>query len=373
MTSSSLRPPDLAALTARLVDVPSVSGDEGALANLIADELKAQCPPCDLVRLGNNLVLRGPHRPERPTIVLAGHLDTVPPAGNEKARPRDGRLYGLGSSDMKSGLAVMIALARTVDWIHARANLTFVFYECEEVSLEKNGLRKIFPEQPHLATADLAILLEPTNNALELGCLGTLNAKITARGRAAHSARPWLGENAIAKAVPFLARFAALAPRPVIVGGVEFLETFQVTMAEGGRARNVIPDSFAMNINFRFAPTRTAAEAVAELRSMVPAGFDFEIVDVAPPGVVRSDHPLIEDLLGRFALERRGKQAWTDVAQFSERGVAAVNFGPGVPEQAHQADEFVPLENLGRAYAVLHAFVSGAPEARAEGGRGRSA
>ena len=369
----SLNPPDLAALTARLVDVPSVSGDEGALAHLVAEELRAQCPPCDLVRSGNNLVLRGPHRPERPTIVLAGHLDTVPPAGNEKARPRDGMLYGLGSSDMKSGLAVMIALATTVDWIHARANLTFVFYECEEVALERNGLRKLFPEQPHLAAADLAILLEPTDNALELGCLGTLNARITARGRAAHSARPWLGENAIAKAVPFLARFAALAPRPVVVGGVEFLETFQVTMAEGGRARNVVPDSFAMNVNFRYAPTRTPAEAVAELRTMVPAGFDFDIVDVAPPGVVRADHPLVEDLLGRFALERRGKQAWTDVAQFTERGVAAVNFGPGVPEQAHQKDEHVPLANLARAYAVLHAFVSSAPEARAEGGRGRSA
>ncbi len=369
----SLNPPDLVALTTRLVDVPSVSGDEDALANFIANELRTQCPPCDLVRLGKNLVLRGPQRPDRPAIVLAGHLDTVPPAGNEKARVRDGRLYGLGSSDMKSGLAVMIALARTVDWIHARANLTFVFYECEEVSLERNGLRKILPEQPQLAAADLAILLEPTDNALELGCLGTLNAKITARGRAAHSARPWLGENAIAKAVPFLARFSSLAPRPVTVGGVEFLETFQVTMAEGGRARNVVPDSFAMNVNFRYAPTRTPAEAVAELRGMVPAGFDFDIVDVAPPGVVKSDHPLIEDLLGRFALEKKGKQAWTDVAQFTERGVAAVNFGPGVPEQAHQADEFVPVENLNRSYAVLHAFVSSAPDERAAGGRGQPA
>ena len=370
---TSQRPPDLAALTTRLVDVPSVSGDEGALLNLIADELKPQAPPCDLVRHEHNLVLRGPHRPERPTIVLAGHLDTVPPAGNERARTREGRLYGLGSSDMKSGLAVMIALAKTVDWIHARANLTFVFYECEEVALDRNGLRKLFPVAPHLAAADLAILLEPTSNALELGCLGTLNARITARGRAAHSARPWLGENAIAKAVPFLARFAALQPRPVITGGVEFLETFQVTMAEGGRARNVVPDSFSMNVNFRYAPTRTPAEAVAELRTMVPPGFDFDIVDVAPPGMVRQDHPLIGDLLERFALERRGKQAWTDVAQFSERGVAAVNFGPGVPEQAHQADEYVPVDNLARSYAVLHAFLSSAPEARAEGGRGRSA
>jgi len=359
------RPPDLVALTSRLVNVPSVSGDEGALADLVAAELQSQCPPCELTRVGHNVVLRGPHRSERPSIVLAGHLDTVPPAGNERARLRDDVLYGLGSSDMKSGLAVMIALAKTVDWLQARANLTFVFYECEEVALERNGLRRLFPEMPALATADLAILLEPTGATVELGCLGTLNAKVTARGRAAHSARPWLGENAILKAVPFLARFAALAPRPVSVGGIEFLETFQITTAEGGRARNVIPDSFAMNVNYRYAPTRSPAEAVAELRGMVPEGFDFDLVDAAPPGIVRTDHPLIEDLLGRFGLERRGKQAWTDVAQFSERGVAAVNFGPGVPEQAHQADEFVPVANLTRAYDVLHAFVSSAPAVRA--------
>jgi len=359
------RPPDLVALTARLVDVPSVSGAEGAIADLIVSELRPQCPPCELTRSGHNVVLRGPHRGDRPSIVLAGHLDTVPPAGNERARLRDDRLYGLGTSDMKSGLAVMIALAKSVDWLQARANLTFVFYDCEEVALERNGLRKLFPEMPLLATADLAILLEPTDANVELGCLGTLNARVTARGRAAHSARPWLGENAILKAVPFLARFAALSPRPVVVGGVEFLETFQITTAEGGRARNVIPDSFAMNVNFRYAPTRTPAEAVAELRSMVPEGFEFDLVDAAPPGVVRSDHPLIEDLVGRFGLARRGKQAWTDVAQFSERGVAAINFGPGVPEQAHQADEFVPIANLTRAFDVLHAFVSVAPAARA--------
>ena len=359
------RPPDLVALTSRLVDVPSVSGGEAALADLVVSELRQQCPPCELTRSGNNVVLSGPHRPDRPSIVLAGHLDTVPPAGNERARLRDDRLYGLGTSDMKSGLAIMIAIARTVDWLTARANLTFVFYECEEVSLERNGLRKLFPEMPLLATADLAILLEPTDATVELGCLGTLNARVTARGRAAHSARPWLGENAILKAVPFLARFAALAPRPVSVGGVEFLETFQITTAEGGRARNVIPDAFAMNVNFRYAPTRTPGEAVAELRAMVPEGFDFDLVDAAPPGVVRSDHPLIEDLLGRFGLRRRGKQAWTDVAQFSERGVAAVNFGPGVPEQAHQAEEYVPVANLARAYDVLHAFVTAAPAAHA--------
>lgn len=348
----------LASLTARLIDVPSVSGEEGALADLVASELRAQCPPCDLVRVGHNLMLRGPHRDDRPTIVLAGHLDTVPPAGNDKAHLREGLLYGLGASDMKSGLAIMIALARSVDWIRARANLSLVFYECEEVSLDRNGLRRLFPDFAWLAEADLAILLEPTDAALELGCLGTLNARVTARGRAAHSARPWQGENAIYKAVPFLARFASLAPRPVQVGGVGFHETFQITLAEGGRARNVVPDKLTLNVNFRYAPNRKPAEAVAELRGMVPPGFDFEVVDIAPPGDVRADHPLVEDLLGRFRLERRGKQAWTDVAQFSERGVAAVNFGPGATAQAHQADEYVPVANLLRAYDVLFEFVS---------------
>jgi len=356
---------DLVTLTSRLIDVPSVSGAEGALAELVAHELRAQCPPCDLLRLGSNVILRGPQRPDRPSIVLAGHLDTVPSAGNEKSRLRDGLLFGLGSSDMKSGLAVMLRLARDVDWVRARANLAFVFYECEEVSLDRNGLKRLFPEFPWLAAADLAVLLEPTDNAVELGCLGTLNARITSRGKAAHSARPWLGENAIYKAVPFLARFASLQPREVEVGGVTFRETFQVTTAEGGRARNVVPDQFALNVNYRFAPTRTPVEAVAELRAMVPPGFEFDVVDVAPPGVVRADHPLIEDLLTRFGLERRAKQAWTDVAQFAERGVAAVNFGPGVPAQAHQAEEHVPVANLPRAYEVLRQFVSTAPSARA--------
>jgi succinyl-diaminopimelate desuccinylase len=358
---------DLVTLTSRLIDVPSVSGAEGALADLVVHELRAQCPPCDLVRVGHNVVLRGPHRPERPSIVLAGHLDTVPPAGNEKSRLLDGLLYGLGASDMKAGLAVMLRLARTVDWVRARSNLTFVFYECEEVSLDRNGLRRLFPEMPWLGTADLAILLEPTDNAVELGCLGTLNARVTARGKAAHSARPWLGENAIYKAVPFLARFAALQPREVTTGGVTFRETFQVTTAEGGRARNVVPDQFALNVNYRFAPTRTTAEAVNELKAMIPPGFEFDVVDVAPPGVVRADHPLVVDLLARFGLERRAKQAWTDVAQFAEKGVAAVNFGPGVPAQAHQADEHVPVANLPRAFDVLREFVMTAPRAGERG------
>ncbi len=353
----------LTTLTARLIDVPSVSGDEGALCDLVAAELRPQCPPCDLVRVGHNVLLRGPFRSDRPTVVLAGHLDTVPPAGNEKSRLREGLLYGVGASDMKSGLAVMIALARSVDWIRARVNLSLVFYECEEVALERNGLRRLFPDFSWLAQADLAILLEPTDAAVELGCLGTLNARVTALGRAAHSARPWQGENAIYKAVPFLARFASLTPRAVEVGGVTFHETFQITLAEAGRARNVVPDRIALNVNFRYAPNRTPAEAVAELRAMIPAGFEFEVVDVAPPGEVRAEHPLIDDLLGRFHLERRAKQAWTDVAQFSERGVPAVNFGPGATAQAHQADEHVPIANLSRAYDVLFDFVSDAPRA----------
>jgi succinyl-diaminopimelate desuccinylase len=363
---------ELVALTARLIDIPSVSGSEGVLADFVVSELRPQCPPCDLVRTGHNVILRGPSRPERPSILLAGHLDTVPPAGNERPRLKGGMLHGLGASDMKAGLAVMIALAQSVEWVRARANLTFVFYECEEIALEKNGLRKLFPDDPLLTQQDLAILLEPTDNAVELGCLGTLNARVTARGRAAHSARPWQGENAIYKAVPFLARFASLAPRAVEVSGVTFQETFQITMAEGGRAKNVVPDRLALNVNYRYAPTRTPAEAVAELRAMVPPGFEFDVVDVAPPGIVRGDHPLVIDLLGRFRLDRRAKQAWTDVAQFSERGVAAVNFGPGVPAQAHQADEHVPVENLPRAYDVLHEFVTQAPETARASDRGRT-
>jgi succinyl-diaminopimelate desuccinylase len=353
----------LAELTAELVAIPSVSGDEGALAEHVAGWLTRA--PGETLRLGNNVAHRAAGRPGRPLVVLAGHLDTVPAQGNAEPRVEGGRLYGRGASDMKSGLAVMLALARDADPAAARFDLGWVFYECEEVAFERNGLRRLWRELPWLGEAALAILLEPTDCAAELGCLGSINVEYTVRGVAAHSARPWLGENALYAALPLLERLAAVDPVPVTAGGVTYSETLQVTTARCGVGRNVVPDAFTCNVNRRFAPTRTVEAAIHELRQLAPPGAEVEVVDVSPPAPPADDHPLVAELIERFALERRAKQAWTDVAQFAERGVPALNFGPGVPELAHRADESVPLANLERARSVLHSFLwhpaAGAP------------
>jgi succinyl-diaminopimelate desuccinylase len=345
----------LAELAAELVAIPSVSGGEAALAERVATWFAPVAG--DTFRLGSNVAHRGPARPGRPLVVLAGHLDTVPAQGNAEPELRGGRLYGRGASDMKSGLAVMMALARDADPAAARFDLAWVFYECEEVAFERNGLRRLWSELPWLAGAALAILLEPTDCAAELGCLGSINVEFTVRGRAAHSARPWLGENALYAALPLLERLAAVDPVPVTTGGVTYSETLQVTTARCGIGRNVVPDAFTFNVNRRFAPTRTAEAAVHELRALAPPGVEVEVVDVSPPAPPAADEPLVAELLERFGLERRAKQAWTDVAQFAGRGVPALNFGPGIPELAHRADESVPLANLDRARSVLHSFL----------------
>lgn len=346
----------LAELTAELISIPSVSGNERALADRVTEWLQPVAG--ETLRFGNNVVHRGPSRPGHPLVVLAGHLDTVPAQGNAEPHFGEDRLSGLGSSDMKSGLAVMLELARQLDLGAARFDLAWVFYECEEVAFEKNGLRRLWSEAPWLEQAALAVILEPTDGAVELGCLGSVNVEYTARGRSAHSARPWLGDNAVYKAIPFLERLAANEPRPVTTGRITYQETLQVTLARAGIGRNVIPDRFTFNVNRRFAPTRTPEQAIEELRALTPPGFDFEIVDTSPPARPAEDDPLVAEFLARFALEPRAKQAWTDVAQFAQRGVPAFNFGPGVPELAHRADESLPLANLERVLGVLKAFLS---------------
>jgi succinyl-diaminopimelate desuccinylase len=347
---------DLVDLTSKLVAVPSVSGNEGALADLVERRLARL--PGERHRVDHNVVHVAPRRAGRPLCVLAGHLDTVPAQGNEKPRVERGRLFGLGATDMKAGLAVMLELAGALPAGSTRFDLAYVFYECEEVAFERNGLRKLWDELPWLAQADVAVLLEPTDCTVELGCVGSLNAEITAVGRAAHSARPWLGDNAVYKALPLLAKLAAMEPRPVTLEGVTYQETLQVTLARAGIGRNVVPERFTVNVNRRYAPNRRPEEAIAEMRALVPESFEFQVVDVSPPAPPSADQPLVAEFLSRFGLERRAKQGWTDVAQFTERGVPAFNFGPGVPELAHRPDESLPVDNLERAYRVLAEFLS---------------
>ena len=344
--------------TEELIAIASVSGGEREIADRL--ESFARGLPGEVTRVSHSIVHRAPRR-GRPQLVLAGHLDTVPAQGNERPRLEGDRLYGLGACDMKGGIAVAMALAEELAAAASRFDCTWVYYECEEVALSRNGMRLLWDPCPWLAQADLAILMEPTACAVELGCQGTLHAEITAVGRSAHSARPWLGDNAVYKALPLLQELASREPAPVELDGVIYRETVAVTEAHAGQGRNVIPAAFTLNVNFRYAPHRTPEEASAVARSWAPPGFRVEVVDVAPPAAPRRCHPMVAEFTSRFGLEVRAKQGWTDVAQFAERGVPAFNFGPGDPNLAHRSDEFVPLADLETAYSALSAFVRAEP------------
>src|SRR5690606_4631107 len=287
----------------------------------------------------------------RPMVGLAGHLDTVPRQGQGPARVEGDRLYGLGASDMKSGLAVMIHLLERSQT--GPYDLIGVFYAAEEGPHEHNQLRSVRSEVPWLREADCAIVLEPSDGEVQLGCNGVVNARVTFLGRAAHSARPWWGENAVTKAGEWLAEMHRLEPRPHTVGGLEFRRTFAVTRAAGGVANNVVPARFDLNVNMRFPPDMTLEEAVAELQGICAVADEFAVADTAPAGRVDADHPVLARLVELSEVPPTAKQGWTDVARFSEIGVPAVNYGPGESAEAHQEGESVSLAALERSYAVL--------------------
>ena len=348
----------LADLLETLVNIPSETGREAAIADWVGERLRA-LGRGELSRSGQSLVWRGPRgRASRPLVVLAGHLDTVPANGNATARRADGRLYGLGSSDMKAGDAVLLALLESLDPASLRFDLAAVFYEAEEGPLESNGLRRLLGELPWLGQAHLAILLEPTDLKVELGCIGSMNAEVRVTGKSAHSARPWLGVNAIERAAPWLAEITRFPVTATRVGGVEYRETLQITMLRAGRAKNVVPDELVANLNYRFPPDRSLEQAESRLSALVPAEFEVRVIDRAAPGRVYDDLPEVREFISRFGAKLAGKQGWTDVAQFTSAGVPAFNFGPGLAEQAHQADEFCPLDNLERAYRWLSEFLT---------------
>jgi succinyl-diaminopimelate desuccinylase len=259
---------------------------------------------------------------------------------------------------MKSGDAVMLALLETLDPETTRFDVAAVFYDAEEGPHAHNGLGRLISEMPWLREASLAILLEPTDLRLELGCNGVMNAEVTVRGKSAHSARPWMGVNAVERAAPWLAEVTRFEPRPVSFSGAEFVETLQVTTLRSGRARNVIPDELVANLNYRFPPDRSLEDAEDALRAFVPRDFDCVVVDKAPPGRVCDDHPEVLAFQRRFGARVAGKQGWTDVARFTAAGIPAFNFGPGIPEQAHQAGEYCPVQNLETAYQWLADFLT---------------
>lgn len=355
--SAPSRTEPLVDLLEHMVNMPSETGDEAAIADWVLDRLRHTRG--ELTRSGNSVVWRGAAgaRP-RPLLVLAGHLDTVPAKDNQRARREGDRLYGVGSTDMKSGDVVMLALLEALDPARLRFDLAAVFYESEEGPLEKNGLKRLLVEMPWLGQAALAILLEPTDLKLELGCNGAMNAEVRVTGKSAHSARPWTGVNAIERAAPWLAEVTKFPATPVRLGDAEFVETLQVTLLQSGRAKNVIPDELTANLNYRFPPDRTLEDAERRLRGLVPAEFGFRVVDTAPPGRAYPDHPEVRRFVERFDARVAGKQGWTDVAQFTAAGVPAFNFGPGIPELAHQVDEYCPIDNLEVAFRWLSEFLA---------------
>ncbi|MBI6546599.1 MAG: succinyl-diaminopimelate desuccinylase [Cyanobacteria bacterium NC_groundwater_1444_Ag_S-0.65um_54_12] len=334
--------------TLELLEIPSVTGQEGDIAKYLEnwaachDRIKSR-------RIGNNVVIIRPGEPAAPVIGLLGHLDTVPPHPEQATRRQGDRIFGCGASDMKSGLSVMLELLT----LPVRASLVLVCYAAEEGPYTANGLRCLLAMPDMLPKIDLALVLEPTANVIGAGCMGNLHATVTFSGRRAHSARPWQGENAIYRAGNYLQRLAAFGKRPVKVGELTFYEVMNATTAQTANARNVIPDVFSLNVNYRFAPDKTLALARQELVDLLAGMASAEITDEAPAGAVCSNHPLLEAWRKRNALAIAPKQAWTDVAQLTARDIPAVNFGPGDPALAHQADEYVEIGSLVRSFELL--------------------
>jgi succinyl-diaminopimelate desuccinylase len=344
---------DPAALTRALVDIESVSGGEDELAGQVHAALAAVAH-LTTERDANVVIARAAGGGSQ-RVILAGHLDTVPLAGNLPARVADGVIHGCGTSDMKSGVALALHLATTVT--RPRYDVTYVFYDCEEIESERNGLNRLSKSRPELLAADFAMLLEPTYGLVEAGCQGTLRARVTATGRRAHSARSWMGVNAIHAAGEILRVLERYGPRTVTIDGCEYREGLNAVRIGGGVAGNVIPDECHVDVNYRFAPDRTEDVAATHVRDLF-AGFGVEILDSAPaawPGLTAAPAREFLDVVGQPA---RAKLGWTDVARFATLGVPALNYGPGDPNLAHAPDERVEIDKIRAGADVLRRWLA---------------
>ena len=355
-------PADLLARTAELVAIPSVSRNEAAMVEWLTERLGGVAG-LELTRVGDNLVARTDlGRPLR--LILAGHTDTVPPNGNTEPVIDGDRLSGLGATDMKGGLAVMVEVASTLT--DPAVDVTFIFYAREEVAAAESGLLDLQRERPDLLDGDAAILGEPTSSVIEAGCQGTMRIRITLCGDRAHTARPWMGRNAVHRAAPLLTAIAAEPERQPVIQGCSFREALQVVKIDGGVATNVVPDRVELVVNHRFAPDRTPAEAEAHVRAVVEPWLDdgdtFEVEECAVGALPGLDHPLLAALQARHGLAVSAKLGWTDVARFAAIGVPAVNFGPGDPTIAHTSGEFVTRQDLEAGFRVLNDLVHGGIE-----------
>ncbi len=328
--------------TLELVDIPSESRGEAA----ILDHVREGMSHAPLLLDTGSALLYGAREA---AVVLAGHVDTVPAQGNRPGRLEDGAVHGLGASDMKGGVAVMLELAPE------RADLAYLFFAREELPVAESALPAALDASSTLRDAELVVLLEPTSTALEVGCLGNISAHLRFSGTAAHSARPWLGDNAIHRAVRGLQALAEVEPRRIRMGEAEYVEVLSLVGIRGGVARNVIPPEAVADLNFRYGPDRTPAGAEARLAELVAGVGELEIESNASGAQVPVDNPHVERLRAAGADPLRAKQAWTPVAEFAARGIPAVNLGPGAPELAHRADEHVTGEALARCFVILSA------------------
>jgi succinyl-diaminopimelate desuccinylase len=341
-----------------LCSIASPIGDEAAICDAVQARLTKLGP---VRRYGNSLVfpwIRGDRSDPNIHVVLAGHLDTVR-TENGPARIDGDRCFGSGASDMKSGLAVMIELAENVKASSVGFDVTLVFYAREEGPFLENELGVVMGRDPDVRNATFAVCLEPSDNRLQLGCMGSIHATLTVEGRTAHSARPWEGESAITKAAPLIAEFGALAPEEHVIEGLSFRGVTTITQAkDGGRGRNVVPDRFVMNVNHRFPPDVSLDDAKKRIESLAANRAKVEFTDLSPAAMPHTHHPMTQKLAacGVTAIER--KQAWTDVARFAQLGIPAVNLGPGENAQAHQKNESTSLRLVHEGYRIFETFLA---------------
>jgi succinyl-diaminopimelate desuccinylase len=346
---------DGAALTAWLVDTPSVSGEEGPLTDAIEDALRA-LPHLTVDRDGNTVVARTTlGRAGR--VILAGHVDTVPVAGNLPSRLEGSRLYGCGTTDMKSGVAVQLRLAASVT--APGRDVTYVFYDCEEVAADRNGLLRLSRNRPDLLAGEFAVLMEPSSGEIEGGCQGTLRADVVVPGQRAHTARSWMGRNAIHEAGAVLDVLRGYTPRQPEVDGLRYHEGLNAVGIRGGVAGNVVPDECAVTVNYRFAPDRTGEQAAQFVRSLFSA-WPVTVLDVADGARPGLGQPAAAEFIAAVGGTPRPKLGWTDVARFSALGIPAVNYGPGVSEIAHTPGEYVEIGKIAECESRLRAWLDGA-------------
>ncbi|MDT0202118.1 succinyl-diaminopimelate desuccinylase [Nocardioides sp. AE5] len=343
---------DVVSLTEDLVNIESVSLAEQEIADAVEAALR-DLPHLEVTRHGHTIVART-DRGLAERVVIAGHLDTVPLNDNLPARRDGDHLHGLGTCDMKGGVAVGLKLAAGIP--EPNREVTYIFYEAEEIEATKNGLRKLAASAPELMEADFAILMEPSNGGIEAGCQGTMRIEVRTVGERAHSARSWMGRNAIHAAKPILDILDAYQPRRPVIDGLTYHEGLNAVFISGGVAGNVVPDACVVTINYRFAPDRSVAEAEAWLRELF-AGYDVQVTDESPGALPGLTVPAAAAFVDAVGGQVNPKFGWTDVSRFSALGVPAVNFGPGDPLLAHKQEEHVPIAQIRHCEVALRAWL----------------